>query len=194
MYVKCYPGRRNIHFIPSISKTLSQKCKHCVQYTRCHLMSLISYCWHGFCQSGLIWTCYLFLRRSALQAVQTTSRLNSMLKWANIVAYLRPGYGVVDSADLIIVSLYPRFGKSISWIEAIIARPPANTWKQFHIDVLLLLGAVNLENNLGGTGRPWATGTSTICCQYWCWWPADRVSYHEFATRIAILVQPSDCE
>ena len=39
--VKCYPGGRITHFIPSISNILSQKCYHYVQYTRRHLMSLI---------------------------------------------------------------------------------------------------------------------------------------------------------
>ena len=53
-FVKCYSGRRKIHFIPSILKILSQKCYHCVYYTRRHLMSLISHCQHCFCQSLLI--------------------------------------------------------------------------------------------------------------------------------------------
>ena len=42
--VKCYPGGRKIHLIPSISEILLQTCYHCVQYTRRHLMSLISHC------------------------------------------------------------------------------------------------------------------------------------------------------
>ncbi len=42
--VKCYAGVRKIHFIPSISEILSQKCFHCVQYTRRHRMSLFSHC------------------------------------------------------------------------------------------------------------------------------------------------------
>ena len=42
--VKCYAGRWKIHFIPSIYKILSRKCDRCVQYTRLHLMSLISHC------------------------------------------------------------------------------------------------------------------------------------------------------
>ena len=42
--VKCYLGGRKIHWIPSISGILSQKCYHCVQYTRRHPMRLISHC------------------------------------------------------------------------------------------------------------------------------------------------------
>ena len=41
--VKCYPGGRKIPFIPSISEILSEACYHCVQYTRHHLMSLVSH-------------------------------------------------------------------------------------------------------------------------------------------------------
>ena len=55
---------------------------HCVQYTRRHLMSLISHSSLHLPQSWLIWACYLFLQCSALQAVQTTSRMNNMLKEA----------------------------------------------------------------------------------------------------------------
>ena len=55
-----------IHFIPSISETVSQNCYHCIPYTRCHLMSLISHCQLGFYQTLHIWACYLFLRWSAL--------------------------------------------------------------------------------------------------------------------------------
>ncbi len=40
--------------IPPISEIQSQICYHCVQYTRRHLMSLISHCWHTFPQSWLI--------------------------------------------------------------------------------------------------------------------------------------------
>ncbi len=42
--VKCYPGGRKIHFIPSMCKIQSQMWYHCVQYTRRHIMSLISHC------------------------------------------------------------------------------------------------------------------------------------------------------
>ena len=42
--VKCYHGGRKIDFIPSISKIQTQMWCHCVQYTRRHLMSLISHC------------------------------------------------------------------------------------------------------------------------------------------------------
>ena len=38
---KCYPGGWKINLIPTIWEILSQKCYHCVQYTRCHLMNLI---------------------------------------------------------------------------------------------------------------------------------------------------------
>ncbi len=41
--VKCYRGGRQIHFILSISKIQTQMVYHCVQYTRHHLMSLISH-------------------------------------------------------------------------------------------------------------------------------------------------------
>ena len=41
--VKCYRGGRKIHFISLISKISTQMGYHCVQYTRRHLMSLISH-------------------------------------------------------------------------------------------------------------------------------------------------------
>ena len=53
---------------------------HDVHYIRRHLMSLIPHCWPGFCQTLLIWACYLFLRWPALLAVQVISRINIMLK------------------------------------------------------------------------------------------------------------------
>ena len=49
-----YRGGRKIHSNPSISKIQSQMWYHYFQYTRCHLMSLVSHCQHGFCQSLLI--------------------------------------------------------------------------------------------------------------------------------------------
>ncbi len=54
-----------IHFIPSISEILSQMWYHCVQYTRRHHI-----------QPNLT----LLAPFPAKQAVQTTSRINSMLK------------------------------------------------------------------------------------------------------------------
>ena len=42
--VKCCPGGRKIRLFPSISKILSHTCYHCVQYTKRHLMSLITHC------------------------------------------------------------------------------------------------------------------------------------------------------
>ncbi len=41
--VKCYPGGQKIHFIPSVSKIQIQMGYHCVQYTRRHIMNLISH-------------------------------------------------------------------------------------------------------------------------------------------------------
>ena len=75
-FCQSYPGGWKLHFIPSISEILPQKCYHCDQYIRRHLMNLISHCYLSFCQTLLIWACYLFLRC----AVQTSSRINSMLK------------------------------------------------------------------------------------------------------------------
>ena len=40
--VKCYPDRRRIHFIPSISEIQLRMCYHRVQYTRRHLINLIT--------------------------------------------------------------------------------------------------------------------------------------------------------
>ena len=42
--VKCYHGGRKIDLIPPISEIQSKMCYYCVQYTRRHLMSLISLC------------------------------------------------------------------------------------------------------------------------------------------------------
>ncbi len=67
---------RTIAAIPSISDILSQMWYHCVQYTSHHLMSLISHCQHGFCQSWLIWACYLFLGWSAAVPV-----CQILMKW-----------------------------------------------------------------------------------------------------------------
>ncbi len=78
--VKCYCGGQKINLMSSISEIQLQMWYNCIQYTRRHLMSLISHFWHHLLQSWLIWACYLFLRCSALQAVQTTSRVNSMHK------------------------------------------------------------------------------------------------------------------
>ena len=48
--VKYYPGGQKTDFIPLLSEILSQKCQRCVQYTRCHVMSLISHFQHNFLQ------------------------------------------------------------------------------------------------------------------------------------------------
>ncbi len=79
-YIKCYRGERKIDHISSISEIQSQMGYHCIQYTRRHLMSLSSHLQHNLPQSQLIQACYLFLRCSALPAVQSTSRINIMLK------------------------------------------------------------------------------------------------------------------
>ena len=75
------PWWTKINRISLVSEILSQKLYQCVQYTNHHQISLISHFQHNFCQCWLIWACYLFLRRPALQAI---SRMNNMLKWPTL--------------------------------------------------------------------------------------------------------------
>ncbi len=48
--VKCYPGGRKIHFIPSISEIQLQMWYHCIWYTKRHRISQVTFSPH----SGLI--------------------------------------------------------------------------------------------------------------------------------------------
>ena len=55
-----------------------------LKYTKRHHMNLISHWWHHFLWHWLIWACYLFFSWHALPAVHTNSRMNNMLKRANV--------------------------------------------------------------------------------------------------------------
>ncbi len=84
-YIPCQmlPWVRKIDLFPPIFEMLAQRWYHCVQYTKRHHMNRIAHCWSYFPQSWFIGACCLFLRWPAVLAVQTTSIINSMLKYAN---------------------------------------------------------------------------------------------------------------
>ncbi len=76
--VKCYSGGREIHLIPSISKILSQKRYHCVQYTRRHLISLLSHC------IVLYWN-FIYYLDIANTFFRTTREVQSILKECRVL-------------------------------------------------------------------------------------------------------------
>ncbi len=71
-YVKCYPGGLKIDLIPSESEILSQTWYHCIQYTKPHHMSLVSF------STWLVHLDVLFILE--MLAVQAISRINDIFK------------------------------------------------------------------------------------------------------------------
>ena len=74
--VECSPGGWKIDHILSISEIQSLIWYHCIQYTKHHLMNLVSDCLQSFCKRLHIWICYIFLRWPARQMACTAGHLD----------------------------------------------------------------------------------------------------------------------